>query len=135
MENQLHDFAPPIPPSGLFWTIPIPAESAKIDLDKATASFSLRNLAIPDWGNLRYGTTGGPHVPATVSFVVRWNGVLNRATRRHEAQRWVGEYIQTTATITWSARAEGFRFDSDPAYTSKSQAAVMGRHRSGVFFV
>jgi hypothetical protein len=134
LENQLHDFAPPIPPSGLFWTIPISAESAQIDFDKATASFSLRNLAIPDWGTVRYGTTGGPNIPATVSFVVRWNGVLNRARKRHEAQRWVGEYIQTTATITWSAREDGYRFDSDPARASKSNAAVMGRHRSGAFF-
>jgi hypothetical protein len=135
MENQLRDFAPPIPPSGLFWTIPIPADSSQIDLEKATASFSLRNLPIPDWGNLRYGTTGGPNVPATVSFVVRWNGVLNRAQKRNEAQRWVGEYIQTTATITWSAKEEGFTFASDSAHTSKSNAAVMGRHRSGIFFV
>jgi hypothetical protein len=134
MKNQLHDFAPPIPPSGLFWTISIPAASAKIDLDKATASFSLHNLSIPDWGNQRYGTTGGHHIPATASFLVRWDGVLSRARRRHEAQRWVGEYIQTTATIIWSARENHFKFDSDPAHTSKSSAAVMGRHRNGVFF-
>jgi hypothetical protein len=134
MVNQLHDYAPPILPSGLFWTIRIPPESAKIQLDKFAASFDLRNLPIPDWGTMRYGTTGGPHVPAIVSFVVRWSGVLSRARRRHEAQRWFGEYIQTTATIVWSAREDGFRFDSDPAPTSKSSAAVMGRHRSGVFF-
>lgn len=134
MANQLHNFAPPIPPSGLFWTTSIPAASAKVDLDRATASISLRNLSIPDWGNQRYGTTGGPHVPATVSFLVRWNGVLSRARRRNEAQRFVGDYIQTTATIIWSAKAETFKFDSDPADTSKSSAAVMGRHRSGVFF-
>lgn len=134
MVNQLHNFAPLIPPSGLFWTIPIPAASAKIDLDKATASFSLRSLAIPDWGTQRYGVTGGPHVPAAVSFLVRWNGALSRAQRRNEAQRWVGDYIQTTATIVWSARAENFKFDSDPAHASKSSAAVMGRHRDGTFF-
>jgi hypothetical protein len=134
MLNQLHNFAPSIPPSGLFWTIPIPAASAKIDLDKATASFSLRNLSIPDWGNQRYGTTGGPHIPAIVSFLVRWNGVLSRARKRNETQRWVGEYIQTAATIIWSARGQQFKFDSDPADASKSSAAVMGRHRSGVFF-
>ena len=134
MVNQLHDFAPPIPPSGLFWTIPIPPQSATIHLDKAAASFTLRDLPIPDWGTMRYGTAGGPHVPANVSFAARWNGVLFRAHRRHERQRWVGEYIQTTATIAWSAREEGFRFQSDPAHTSRSNSAVMGRHRSGVFF-
>ena len=134
MVNQLHDFAPPIPPSGLFWTVPIPPESATIQFDKAAASFTLRDLPIPDWGTMRYGTTGGPHIPAIVSFAVRWNGVLARAHRRHETQRWFGEYIQTAATIAWSAREEGFRFDSDSAHTSKSYVAVMGRHRSGAFF-
>ena len=134
MANQLHNFAPPIPTSGLFWTTPIPAASARVDLDTAAASFSLRNLSVPDWGNQRYGTTGGPHVPATVSFLVRWNGVLSRARTRNEAQRFVGDYIQTMATIIWSARGKTFEFDSDPAHTSKSSAAVMGRHRNGVFF-
>ena len=134
MTHQLHNFAPAIPASGLFWTIPIPAAGGTIALDKAVASFSLRNLSIPDWGNQRYGTTGGPHIPATVSFLVRWNGVLSRARRRNAAQRWVGEYVQTTATIIWSAKGQNFTFDSDPATSSKSSAAVMGRHRSGVFF-
>lgn len=134
MVHQLHNFAPPIPPSGLFWTTPIPEASARVDLATASASFSLSNLSIPDWGNQRYGTTGGPHAPATVSFLVRWTGVLSRARRRNEAQRFGGDYIQTTATIIWSARGQTFTFDSDPAGTSKSSAAVMGRHRNGVFF-
>ena len=112
----------------------MPAESTAVDFDKATASFRMTDLSLPDWGTLRYATTGGPHTPSVVTFDVRWDGALARAPRRHEAQRWVGEYIQTTATIEWSARQEGFSFKSDPRETSKSQSAVIGRHRNGAFF-
>jgi hypothetical protein len=134
MENQLHDFAPPIPASGLFWTTPVSPDSVRVDLDRASASLRVSDLPIPDWGDLRYATTDGPNVPSVVSFDVRWDGALNRASRSHEEQRWTGDYVQTRATIEWSAQQEGFRFASDPASSSQSQAAVMGRHRNGVFF-
>jgi len=134
MENQLHDFTPPIPASGLFWTIPVSPDSVRIDLDQASASLRMSDLPIPDWGDLRYATTDGPNVPSVVSFNVRWDGALNRASRRHEEQHWMGDYVQTQATIEWSAQRDGFRFASDPASSSQSQAAVMGRHRNGVFF-
>jgi hypothetical protein len=134
MENQLHDFAPPIPASGLFWTIPVSPDSVQVDLDRASASLRVSDLPIPDWGDLRYATTDGPNVPSVVSFVVRWDGALDRASRRHEEQRWMGDNVQTQATIDWSAQQAGFQFASDPATTSHSQATVMGRRRNGVFF-
>jgi hypothetical protein len=65
---------------------------------------------------------------------VRWSGPVARLGRSHAAQRWEGEYLQTTATIEWSASQEGFNFKSDQRQTSKSQSAVIGRHRNGVFF-
>jgi len=134
MQNQLHDFAPPIPASGLFWTIPIPSDSASIDFDGATASFRLRDLAIPDWGTLRYGVLGGPHVPSTVSFEVRWSGAMNRASKRNDAQGWGGEYIQVSPSITWSAKQEGFTFESESSPPSKNNSGVIGREQNGAFF-
>jgi hypothetical protein len=112
----------------------VPVESTAVDFDKATASFRLADLSLPDWGTLRYALAGTAHTPSVVTFDVRWNGTLARAPRRQEEQRWVGEYIQTTATIEWSVRQEGFSFKSDPRETSKNQAAVIGRHRNGAFF-
>ncbi len=112
----------------------MPAESISVDFDKATASFRTTDLSLPDWGILRYALTGAAHTQSVLTFDVRWNGMLARASRRHEEQHWVGEYIQTTATIEWSARQEGFSFKSDPRETSKNQAAVIGRHRNGAFF-
>ncbi|HEY7493415.1 MAG TPA: hypothetical protein VIH59_20160 [Candidatus Tectomicrobia bacterium] len=112
----------------------MPPQSASIDFKQGTAAFRLSNLSIPDWGSLRYATTGGPNTPSVVSFDARWSGINDRLGRSQAEQKWQGEYLRTTATIEWSVRQEGFNFKSDPRDTSKSQAAVIGRHRNGVFF-
>jgi hypothetical protein len=76
---------------------------------------------------------GGPTVPATVSFDVTWGPPLARATLRDEAQGWAGEFVETESRIAWSARQEGFAYQSDPIGTSTSVWGVIGRERNGVF--
>ncbi len=131
LQNHIHDFSPPIPASGLFWTVPISPHSVEVDFGNATASFRLTDYPIPDWGNLRYATTSAPSVPARVSFDVRWSGVINRGQRAHREQGWAGDYIHTNTTITWSVSEEGFAFKSEE---SKSQWGVFGRQRSGSLY-
>ena len=51
---------------------------------------------------------------------------------RDEKNRFAGDFIETTASIEWSARKAGFRFKSDPETTN--EFSEIGRERNGVFF-
>jgi len=93
----------------------------------------MTNLEMEDYGDIVNAVLDGPSVDGTVSFDVRWSGVLKRLTVRNEAQSFVGRFIEDVATIEWSARVPGFSFVSDPASTSKVVAAQIGHEKSGVF--
>jgi len=132
--DQIHDFNPGIAPSGLFWTIRIPDESVEVDLDDAEASMSLSDVEIRDFFNIGNALMRGKSIHADVSFHIRWSGVKKRVKTSDETNQFVGNYIEDTATMAWSAQEEGFKFVSDPADTSTTVFAEIGRERNGVFF-
>ena len=63
-----------------------------------------------------------------------WSGVTKRVHLRDEQNHFVGNFIEDTASMAWSAEEEGFKFVSDPADTSTSIFAEIGSERNGVFF-
>ena len=118
----------------MFWTIRVPDDSVEVDLDDARASIDLRDVEIRDFFNFPNFLNGGPSVPADVSFHVRWSGV-NQRTHLHDNQKkFDAQLIVDTATMAWSAHRKDFTFESDPAHTSFSLFAAIGRERNGVFF-
>jgi hypothetical protein len=131
---QIHDFNFGISPSGLFWTAPVPEFSVEGELDDGFASFSVTNLAQLDAGNLNNSLHGGPTVPASVSFDMRWTGSGSRFDFTNSSDRFRGRFQFATVTIKWSARTRGFKFVSDPADTTVTQAGIIGEERNGVFF-
>jgi len=118
----------------LFWTIRIPDESVDANLDDATASMDFHHLETKDFFTIPNSLMGGHHVPAIVSFEIRWSGVKKRVHTRDAKNHFVGDYIEDTAAIRWSAREKGFKFVSDPAHTSTNVFSEIGRERNGVFF-
>ena len=130
----MHDYAPHISSTGLFWLFALPPGSVRADLARGTAAWRASNVAMPDAHNNEGSIVGGPWVPATVSFDVEWSTPLARAARRAEAGAWGGEYVETESRIAWSARQEGFAYQSDPIGTSTSVWGVVGRQRSGAYF-
>lgn len=132
--DQIHDFNPGIAPSGLFWTIRIPDESVEVDLEDATASMKLSDFELRDFFTIVNSLERGKSIQADASFHVRWSGVKKRVKTRDVTNRFVGNYIEDTATIAWSAHENGFKFVSDPADTSTSLFAEIGQERNGVFF-
>lgn len=122
-------------PGGLFWTIPIPSASVEINLGAGDASLKIDNLATKDFGTVVNDLQHGPSVPATVSFDVQWSGKGSQSQLRNAAQGFRGEFVETLqATIAWSAQESGFSFVSDPAETSHTEFAELGREDNGVFF-
>jgi len=132
--NQIHDFNPGIAPSGLFWTIRIPDESVEIDLDNATASMKLSDVELRDFFSIPNSFMRGSSVPGDISLHMRWSGVQQRVHLHDEQNTFDAHVIEDTATMSWSARTQGFKFVSDPAITSTTVFAEIGREQNGVFF-
>ena len=138
--NQIHDFNPGIidsgPAKGLFWTIHIPTTDVHVDLGRATATMRVTNADVEDYHTLKNALLDGPSDPASVSFVIRWQGVNARVEVRDFELGFAGQFIEDSATVEWSASvpSTGFSFNSDPATTSKTVFAEIGSERNGVFF-
>jgi len=138
--NQIHDFNPGIidsgPAKGLFWTIHIPTTDVHVDLGRATATMQVSNADVEDYHTLANALLDGPSDPASVSFVIRWQGVKARVQVEDFALGFAGRFIEDSATVAWSASvpSTGFRFRSDPAATSKTTFAEIGSEQNGVFF-
>ena len=140
MPEQIHDYNPHVAPNGLFWTIPVPRDSVRVNFGAGRAAFRLAIDEIPDDHDLRSSLTedfppGFPQI-ASVAFDIQWSGVLDRQNIRNEAMSFEGQFIQTGATIRWSARnpATGFEFVSEPPNPARNVYSFIGRERNGVFF-
>src|SRR6516162_8209195 len=137
---QIHDFNPGIinsgPATGLFWTIHIPARDVHVDLDRATATMRVKDADVEDYHTLKNAVLDGPSDPASVSFVIRWQGVKARVEVDDFDLGFAGQFIEDSATVEWSASvpSTGFSYTSDPAATSKTVFAEIGSERNGVFF-
>jgi len=143
--KQIHDYAPPIPPSGLFWTIPLHPNSLEVEFNQARASMHAEGLSVPDAHDFANSLTRGQGlaslgippiapVPATVSFDVEWSGEISRATVVNEAQNFRGDFIKTGSTIKWSSVQNGFFFESEDPNPARNIGATIGRESNGVFF-
>lgn len=124
-QGHIHDFNPGIAPSGLFWTAHVPMDSIEIDLGRTSASFQLEHFGLEDTI---------PNVPATVSLAMEWHGLRAELDVRDLVNGFAGSYRECSATIQWSAEEGGFSFVSDPASTSATRFAQLGRERNGIFF-
>jgi hypothetical protein len=146
--KQIHDYAPTIPPSGLFWTAPLHPDSLQFEFNSASASLHVDALPVPDAHDLANSLTHGQGLPgppgmnippiapvhATVSFDVQWSGEIDRATVVNEAQNFRGDFIKTGSTIRWSSIQDGFSFESEDPDPARSFGATIGREQNGVFF-
>jgi hypothetical protein len=143
--QQIHDYSPTIPASGLFWTMPLHPDSLQFEFNSARASLHVDGLTVPDAHDLANSLTHGQGlasmgippiapVPATVSFDVEWSGEIDRATVVNEAQNFKGDFIKTGSTIKWSSVQDGFSFESEDPDPSRSFGATIGREQNGVFF-
>ena len=145
LTQQIHDYSPGLGPKGLFWTIAIPPDSVEIDFDNARASLQLRDVPVLDAHDLANALTGGhglvsppippiAPVPATVSFDIEWRDVISQAKVTNEAANFTGHFIETIATIRWSASQAGFSFLSEAPNPSRNVYSVIGHERNGFFF-
>ena len=97
------------------------------------ARLHVRDLALFDYFSLNNALSDGNAVDANVSYEIRWSEdgtplTIDDGANFHFKGR------QTKGFITWSAHEEGFRFESDPASTTLTNFALVGRERNGIFY-
>src|SRR5579864_1799498 len=113
--NQVHDFSPGIPASGLFWTQAIDQDDVEVHLGDGVGKVSVRNLAEEDAQNLFNALEGvGSRVPSTVSFDMTWTGSTPLTEVTNQAEGFTGSFMYSAVAIRWSASQAGFNFVSDP---------------------
>jgi hypothetical protein len=134
---QVHDFEPGIKPSGLFWTMPVPANAATVDPATGQARYRLQNIALPDFHDFFNAISPFPStIPGHVSFDVRWTGGGDTAVIRDDVFGFEGSYVGGDATISFRVYDDNRR---GVIFTSKPEDQVtvgsgVGGERNGVFF-
>jgi hypothetical protein len=135
--QQRHGYDPGISRGDLFWVARVPDESVRVDLDRGRATFRVRNFDIPDWttneNSIKDGKLYGSE-PAEVTLDVRWGDVQDRYRLRDVEQGFAGQFVETRATIEWSARQDGFEFSSESVIPDTDDFFLLGHERNGVFF-
>ena len=134
--------------------VPVRHNAVEVDFDGSRARLRVRDLSVFDDHDLANSLTQGLGLPANpaampptpaipgmfpvrakVSFDVEWNGALAMAQIENSSQDFKGTFLNTGATIRWSAEQPGFRFESDaPPDPNANLISVLGRERNGVFF-
>ena len=133
--NQIHDYNPGIEPDGRFWTKALPASTVEVHPGSGDARFHVGDLDIEDYHDVINALKDGPSLEAVVSFDLRWTGGGGHVKVRDKTNDFAGRYVEGKATIEWSALTEnGQFFKSDPANTSITHFAEVGKERNGVFF-
>lgn len=136
--NQIHDFNPGIDSNGLFWTTPFPRSGVSLDLAAGTARMHADHMPMPDYTDI-FNSAGFtqppiPPIPSIVSFDVRWTAKSKTPTPISDAiNHFSGKFIDSNATIVWSASQPGFTFATDTA-PSTTVSGVIGHERNGRFF-
>jgi hypothetical protein len=137
---QIHDLNPStFPPTGLFWTLQVPAEGIDVQLGKGSASMKAKDVPILDYGDIGNALFGGgpAPIPGTVSFNVVWSGVGQRLNIKNTDPvygGYAGEFVRNTAQMEWTGKVGDLAFVSDPIETSSSEFAEIGHERNGSFF-
>jgi hypothetical protein len=132
-KNQVHDFAPPVAPSGLFWTVPVPDDAVTVNLAAGTAELHIRNMDVLDSYSIPNNLAGGPTEPATVGFDLYWSDPTGVESIVNDEQGYAGTFLEVTSALEWSGQTAEFAFISDPAPTSTSLFGLIGYEANGVF--
>lgn len=113
----------------------IPSDAVDVHLGAGTASLSVSNQHVHDYGNIPNALNNGASAPATVSYTIHWHDVKRRRQVHNDTLHVAGLFLDTDAHIQWTGHNEatGITFTSN----DKGQNAVVaqiGHERNGVFF-
>ncbi len=127
---QIHDFNPGITESGLFWTIPISADTIKVNFAAGKASFQVSDVDVEDYHDVVNALMDGPEVDAEVSWNIRWSHPLGRTKIRDVENNFAGDFVQNVAQLAWTGKTDAATFVSDPEETSVNEFSLLAGVRN-----
>ena len=139
-----HSYDPGISQTLVVWVAAVSNGSAHVDLDRGEASFRARNIGVLDAFTVENSLTpartlGNPVAAQIDSLEIKWSGIFRRVAFSSSAEKFAGNYVENAVTIevtmtTLGSTGHGFRFVSNPASTTLSHFAQIGRERNGKFY-
>jgi hypothetical protein len=140
----LHSYDPGISPTLVVWATPIPAGSARVDVEGGTAELHVRNIcSVFDAFTIPNSLDSTRPLDNIVSAVIdsldlRWSGVKRRIPGFSDpVNQFSGDFVETSATLDFTvttpkSTGHGFRFVSSA--TTTVNFAQIGRETNGRFF-
>jgi hypothetical protein len=132
--NQIHDFHPPIAPSGLYWVVPVPEQGLTISPDGKTFTLEMQNVSVVD--QPRWPALDSIATPARMSFKMVWKSTGELLTYDDPSKHF--RFTGTRATCQLEAQVEvpsiPFTWKSDPLNTSKADVAIIGDEVNGRYY-
>ena len=132
--NQIHDFHPPIAPSGLYWVVPVPDDGLTISPDGSTFTLEMQNVPVVD--QPRWPALDSIATPARMTFKMVWKST-GEAVKYEDASKHF-RFAGTRAACQLEAQVEvpsiGFSWKSDPLSASTSGFAIMGEEVNGRYY-
>jgi hypothetical protein len=131
----VHDFHPPIAPSGLYWVVEIPEGGLDVSADGKSASLRLSRVQAID--QPRWPAPDAEAYPAWMDIVMRWVATDEPVEIDDPAKQF--RFRGWKARCQMEARVEvpstGFTWKSDPIETSRADFAVIGEEENGRYYV
>ena len=132
--NQIHDFHPPIAPSGLYWVVPVSEGGLITSPDGKTATLEMKNILVVD--QPRWPALDAVGMPATMSFKMIWKATDEKIMYDDPQKQFRVEGYRATAQLEAqvSVPSIGFSWKSDPLETSKANFAIIGDEVNGRYY-
>lgn len=132
--NEVHDFHPAISPSGLFWTVPIPAGGLTISDDGNSMTVEMRNVHLID--QPKFPALDSIGTPARMSFklVCKSTGEPVKYEDASKHFRFTGYKAACQLEAQVEVPSLGFSWKSDPLSTSKSGFGIIGEEVNGRYY-
>ncbi len=132
--NQIHDFHPPVAPSGLYWVVPVPEGGLTFSDDGRTATLQLKGLSIidqPKWPQFKAAAT-----PALMDIRIVWKATGEKIFFNDPQKQCRVEGFRAIAQLEAKVEvpAIGFSWKSDPLETSKANFAILADEVNGKYY-
>ena len=132
--NQVHDFHPPIAPSGLYWVVPVAEHGLTISPNGNTFTLEMQNVPVVDQS--RWPALDSIATPARMSFKMVWKSTGEAVKYEDPSKHF--RFVGTRASCQLEAKVEvpsiGFSWRSDPLETSRCDFAIIGEEANGRYY-
>ena len=132
--NQIHDFHPPIAPSGLYWVVPVLERGLTISPDENTFTLEMQNVPVVD--QPRWPALDSIATPARMTFKMVWKSTGEPVKYDDSSKRFritgTGASCQLEPEV--EVASNGFSWKSDPLNSSKADVAIVGEKVNGRYY-